>query len=69
MNEQVCVRHVAVNRWALCVGQWLLRVCWAMAAEHECSESELRSELEQSTITARIKGLFYSCVVTSASYI
>ena len=44
-------------------------VRWAMAAEHECSKSELRSKLEWSTIyTAKI-GLFYSCVVTSASYL
>ena len=32
-------------------------VRWAMAAEQECSKSELRSKLE------------YSCVVTSASYL
>ena len=38
-----------------------------MDAEHEYSESELRFELERSTITAKIEGLFYSCVGTSAS--
>ena len=38
-----------------------------MAAEHQCSESELL--LEQSTITAKTEGIFYSCVVISASYL
>ena len=54
-------------------------VRWAMAAEHECSKSELRSKLEWSTIyTAKIalfyscvqqklKGCYYSCVVISVS--
>ena len=44
-------------------------VRWEMAAEHECSKSELRSKLEWSTLyTAKI-GLFYSCVCSYFSFI